>query len=216
MTRLIKTAAEYLPEFRSIPQLTEAVQFCRGCDLYKRATQAVFGEGPVAARVVMIGEQPGDQEDIQGHPFVGPAGKLLDRALADAKIDRADVYITNAVKHFKFEERGKRRIHKKPSLTEVRACSPWLEAELRAIRPEVVVCLGVTGAQAILGSGHRLTENRGKFFSHPWAPHVTATVHPSAVLRAPDEDQRHAQYRAFVADLEKVRRLLSERRRPAA
>ena len=204
MAAPVKTAAEYVPETRSIPQLAKAVQSCRGCDLYKRATQAVFGEGPRAARIVLIGEQPGDQEDIQGHPFVGPAGKLLDRALADAAIDRADVYVTNAVKHFKFEERGKRRIHKKPNLTEVRACSPWLEAELFAIRPEVVVCLGVTAAQAILGPGHRLTEDRGKFFSHPCAPHVTATVHPSAILRAPEEDQRHAQYKALVADLEKV------------
>jgi len=199
-----KTAAEFLPVRRSLPALRDAVQSCKGCDLYKRATQAVFGEGPRAARVVLVGEQPGDQEDIQGHPFVGPAGRLLDRALAEAGIDRAEVYLTNAVKHFKFEERGKRRIHKKPNLAEVRACSPWLEAELLAIGPEVVVCLGVTAAQSILGPGHRLTEGRGKFFSHPWAPHVTATVHPSAILRAPEEDQRHAQYKALVADLEKV------------
>jgi len=212
MAAPVKTAAEYVPETRSIPQLAKAVQSCRGCDLYKRATQAVFGEGPRAARIVLIGEQPGDQEDIQGHPFVGPAGKLLDRALADAGIDRADVYVTNAVKHFKFEERGKRRIHKKPNLTEVRACSPWLEAELRAIGPEVIVCLGVTAAQAVLGPRHRLTENRGKFFSHSWASQVTATVHPSAILRAPDEKQRHAQYRAFVADLEQVRTLLGTRK----
>jgi DNA polymerase len=164
----------------------------------------------------MIGEQPGDQEDIQGHPFVGPAGKLLDRALADAVIDRADVYLTNAVKHFKFEERGKRRIHMKPNLAEVRACSPWLEAELFAIRPEVVVCLGVTAAHAILGPGHRLTEDRGKFFSHPCAPQVTATVHPSAILRAPDKNQRRAQYGAFVADLEQVRNVLGRHRRPKA
>src|SRR5262252_924029 len=196
----------------TIVALREEAAGCRNCDLWKTATQTVFGEGGPNPRVMFVGEQPGDQEDIQGHPFVGPAGKLLDRALADAGIDRADVYVTNAVKHFKFEERGKRRIHKKPSLTEVRACSPWLEAELRAIGPEVIVCLGVTAAQAVLGPRHRLAENRGKFFSHSWAPQVTATVHPSAILRAPDEKQRHAQYRAFVADLEQVRTLLGTRK----
>lgn len=209
MTHPIKTAAAYLPEVRSIAQLTNAVQSCRGCDLYQHATQAVFGEGPSPARVAMVGEQPGDQEDIQGHPFVGPAGRLLDRALADAGIERAEVYITNAVKHFKFEERGKRRIHKKPNSAEIRACQPWLEAEMLAIRPKVIVCLGVTAAQAILGASHLLTENRGRFFPHVWAPHVTATVHPSAILRIPDEDQRRARYGEFVSDLEKVRDLLA-------
>jgi uracil-DNA glycosylase len=203
-----RTAAEYLPEKRTLPALREAVRSCHGCDLYSRATQAVFGEGPAAARVVMVGEVPGDQEDLQGHPFVGPAGRILDRALAEAGIGRSDVYVTNAVKHFKFEQRGKRRIHKKPNSAEVRACQPWLEAEIEAVRPEVIVCLGATAAQSILGSAYRLTKEHGKFVSHAWAPHVTSTLHPSAILRAPDEDQRHARYREFVADLEKVRDVL--------
>jgi len=173
--------------------------------LYRAATQAVFGEGPHRARIVLIGEQPGDDEDRQGHPFVGPAGKLLRRALGDAAIDGAAVYITNAVKHFKFEERGKRRIHKKPKASEVVACYPWLEAELNLVRPKVIVCLGATATQSILGRSYRLTKERGRFVQHPWAPSVTATIHPSAILRAPDSAQRHAAYRQFVADLIKVR-----------
>lgn len=155
---------------------------------------------------MLIGEQPGDVEDRQGHPFVGPSGKLLDRALNDAGIDRSRVYVTNAVKHFKFEERGKRRLHKKPNGVEIRACRPWLEAEVHLIQPRIIVCLGATAAQTIFGASYRLTRERGKFAANSWAPHVTSTVHPSAVLRAPDE-QRHAEYERFVADLKNVNRL---------
>jgi len=153
--------------------------------LYKFAKQAVFGEGRRASAIVFIGKQPGDEEDRQGRPFVGPAGRLLDRAFEDAGIDRGAVYVTNAVKHFKFEERGKRRIHKKPNGTELKACRPWLEAEVAAIRPKILVCLGATAAQAVFGPGWRVTEERGRFVEHPWAPHATSTVHPSSILRAP-------------------------------
>jgi DNA polymerase len=156
----------------------------------------------------MVGEQPGDKEDLAGRPFVGPAGGLLDRALDDAGINRADVYVTNSVKHFKFEERGKRRIHKKPSGTEIAACHPWLEAELACIHPEVVVCLGATAARAVIGKQHRLLQDRGKFFENPLAGTVTATVHPSAILRAPDPDRRRADYESFVTDLKGVRQKL--------
>jgi DNA polymerase len=180
------------------------VQRCRGCDLYRDATQAVLGEGRAAARVVFVGEQPGDREDLAGRPFVGPAGGLLDRALEDAGISRDDIYITNAVKHFKFEERGKRRIHKKPDSSEIEACKPWLWAELARIKPEIIVCLGVTAARAVIGSRHQLMKERGRFFQHSVARYVTATVHPSAILRAPDSESRHAQYAAFVNDLVKV------------
>jgi DNA polymerase len=172
------------------------------------ATQAVPGSGPRSASIVFIGEQPGNDEDLQGLPFVGPAGKLLDRALAEAGIDRATVYVTNVVKHFKFEERGKRRIHKKPNTGEIDACRPWLEAEISLIKPRIIVCLGATAAQSLLGSAYRLTKEHGKFATHAWAPHVTATIHPSAVLRAPDEEQRHQQYQSLVADLKQVKRKL--------
>jgi uracil-DNA glycosylase family protein len=201
-------AAPFVPSGGTLPQLQEAVQGCRGCELYRYATQAVFGEGPPHARIVMVGEQPGDREDQAGKPFVGPAGNLLDRALADAKITREDVYLTNAVKHFKFEERGKRRIHKKPAGGEITACWPWLEAELSAIRTEIVVCLGATAARAVLGKQHRLLKDRGRFFAHPMAGAVCATVHPSAILRAPDPVKRRADYEAFVKDLVSVRRKL--------
>ena len=157
----------------------------------------------------MIGEQPGNEEDLQGHPFVGPAGKLLDRALDEAGVRRSEVYVTNAVKHFKFEERGKRRLHKKPLASEVNACRPWLEAELAVVKPRIVVCLGATAAQAMLGSAFRMTKERGKFFEHSSGASVTATVHPSAILRAPDEEQRHAQYRDFVTDLRNIREHLT-------
>jgi uracil-DNA glycosylase family protein len=201
-------ARAFLPEHRSLPQLRQAVQFCHGCDLYLNAAQAVLGEGPKKARVVFIGEQPGNEEDLQGRPFVGPAGGVLDRALAAASIDRADAYITNAVKHFKFEERGKRRLHKKPRVSEIRACQPWLEAEMEAIQPKVIVCLGATAAQTLLGSKFRLTQQRGVPLEHPWADWVVATIHPSAILRAPDAVQRHEEYSRFVADLKGVRKLL--------
>jgi uracil-DNA glycosylase family protein len=200
-------AQAFLPKSKTIPALSKAVDGCRGCDLYLHATQGVLGEGDPKARIVLIGEQPGDEEDRQKRPFVGPAGKLLDRALADAGINREEVYVTNAVKHFKFEERGKRRLHKKPGSAEVQACQPWLEAEMQAVKPEIIVCLGATAAQAILGSQFRVTKQRGIPFAHAWAPQVIATVHPSAILRAPDDEQRREEYSQFVADLKKVRAL---------
>jgi uracil-DNA glycosylase family protein len=203
------TAAAYIPEHPTLRALREAVQKCRGCDLYRYATQAVFGEGPLKARIVLVGEQPGDEEDRQGRPFVGPAGKLLNKALEAAGIERSDVYVTNAVKHFKFEERGKRRIHKKPRVSEIKACNPWLRAEISLVKPEVIVCLGATATLALLGPKYRLTQERGKFVEHPWGPHVTATIHPSAVLRAPDVEQRHEEYRKFVDDLKGVRNALA-------
>ncbi len=201
------SASEFIPQHATPRVLREAVQACRGCDLYLHATQAVFGEGPYSAEIMLIGEQPGDEEDRQGHPFVGPSGKLLDRALVDAGIDRLAVYVTDAVKHFKFEERGKRRLHKKPSGLEIRACRPWLEAEINLIQPQIIVCLGATAAQSIFGNTYRLTKERGEFAWNAWAPHVTSTVHPSAILRAPDEQQRHAEYAKFVAGLKKVQRV---------
>ena len=183
----------------------------------------MLGEGPAPARVAMVGEQPGDQEDKQGKPFVGPAGRLLDEALEEAGISRSDVYVTNVVKHFKFEERGKRRIHKKPNEGEVRACMPWLEAEMKQVRPELIVCLGATAARALIGKQHRIESGRGQFFEHPLARAVTATIHPSAVLRAPDAERRREQYRWLVGDLREVRRKLgalpalgAPGRRPAA
>ena len=182
--------------------------------MYRYATQAVLGEGPKKPDLMLVGEQPGNDEDLQGRPFVGPAGKLLDRAMADAGIDRASVYVTNAVKHFKFEERGKRRIHKKPTVPEVRACQPWLEAEVSVVHPQVIVCLGATAAQSMFGPAYRLMKERGRFVKHPFAPMgarlATSTVHPSAILRAPDEAQRRIQYGEFVADLKKVREVLKE------
>ena len=181
------------------------MQECRGCDLYQHATQAVFGEGRPSAAIVFIGEQPGDEEDRAGRPFVGPAGRLFDRALVEAGIDRSSTYVTNAVKHFKFEERGKRRLHKKPNGQEIRACRPWLEAEIALVRPDVIVCLGATAAQTVFGAAYRLTKERGQFVEHPWAPKATSTIHPAAILRAPDEEQRHIEYQKFVADLKKVR-----------
>ena len=209
------SAVEYIPQHPTSRTLRAAVQTCRGCDLYARATQAVFGEGPNSAEIVLIGEQPGDEEDRQGHPFVGPSGKLLDRALVEARIDRSLVYVTNAVKHFKFEERGKRRLHKKPNRLETKACQPWLEAEINLIQPKIIVCLGATAAQSIFGSTYRLTKERGQFVQNSWAPHVTSTVHPSAILRAPDEEQRHIEYEKFVDDLKKVQRLWKDLRRQA-
>jgi uracil-DNA glycosylase len=209
MTRdRIEDASRYLPERRSLKTLRTAAQKCRACELYRNATQAVMGAGPAGADIVFIGEQPGNDEDLQGLPFVGPAGKLLDRALLEAGIDRTEVYLTNVVKHFKFEERGKRRIHKKPNTTEVEACHPWLQAEIALIKPKMIVCLGATAAQALLGSSYRLTRERGTFTRHAWAPSVTATVHPSAILRAPDEDDRHRQYQEFVADLRRIKKKL--------
>jgi DNA polymerase len=203
-----KTAAPFVPSTTSLKSLTAAAHECRGCDLYKNATQVVFGAGPKAARVVFVGEQPGDQEDRQGAPFVGPAGALLDKALADAGIPREQVYVTNAVKHFKWEPRGKRRIHKKPRVSEIKACRPWLEAELRAIKPAIVVCLGATAAQSVIGPTFRLTQHRGTLLASEVAGHVMATIHPSAVLRAPDSAARHEAYESLVADLKVVARAI--------
>ena len=202
------TAADFLPPTRELPALREAAQGCRGCELYKLGTQTVFGEGATASEVMFVGEQPGDQEDLAGRPFVGPAGQLFDRALDEAGIDRSKAYVTNAVKHFKWEPRGKRRIHQKPNWAELTACRPWLDAELEAVRPRVLVCLGATAAQALLGRQFRVTRQRGELVDSPLAEHVTATIHPSAILRAED-DRREAEYEAFVADLRKVAALLA-------
>lgn len=193
-------AAEYVPPGADIADLRAAARACHGCELYQHATQTVFGEGPASADVVMVGEQPGDHEDIDGHPFVGPAGRLLDRALAEAGIDRDRLYLTNVVKHFKFEERGKRRIHKQPGRTEIVACSPWFDAEIDAVRPQLVVCLGAVAAHAVLGPSFKITAERGETHTAERFS-VIATVHPSAVLRAPD---RTAAYTDFVRDLRRV------------
>jgi len=194
-------AEAFLPSRATLPKLRTAVQDCRGCPLYLGATQAVFGEGPVDARIVLVGEQPGDREDLEGHPFVGPAGKLLDRALQSAGLERGKVFITNAVKHFHFEARGKFRLHKRPPAMAVKACRPWLEAELRVLEPEVVVLLGATAAQAILGATFRVTKDRGKIIDNDIAPAVIATLHPSAILRAPDEEAREMSFKLLVTDL---------------
>jgi uracil-DNA glycosylase family protein len=203
------TAAPFVPASRSLKTLREAARGCRGCPLWKLGTQTVFGEGPARARVLMVGEQPGDREDLAGRPFVGPAGKLLDQALVAAGIDRGDVYVTNAVKHFKWEPVGKRRLHKKPSAREIAACRPWLDAELESVHPEVVVALGATAAQAFMGAQFRVTQSRGKIFRDvPWAGAFVATIHPSAILRG-DPEEREAGLAAFVADLKVVAKLLS-------
>jgi uracil-DNA glycosylase len=199
-------AEEFLPARAGLPGLRKAASDCRGCDLYKDATETVFGEGPAKAAIVLVGEQPGDREDQEGHPFVGPAGRLLDRALEEAGIDRGDVYVTNAVKHFKWKPapRGKRRIHQSPSRTEVVACRPWLIAELDVIKPDVVVVLGATAAKSVMGPSFTLTRHRGERLDPPEGiagKAIVATVHPSAVLRAPDRDEAYA---AFVADLRAV------------
>jgi DNA polymerase len=198
------SAFEFLPERPTIPKLWEAAQGCRACDLYKDATQAVLGIGPREAAAFFIGEQPGDQEDLAGKPFVGPAGKVLDEALGEAGIPREEVFVTNAVKHFKWEPRGKRRIHDKPTMGEVKACRPWLETELAIVKPQVIVCLGATAAQSLMGPKFKITVERGKFFETPWAPWLTATLHPSAILRMPDDLMRREARAAFVADLKAV------------
>ena len=199
---------ELIPDRPSIPKVRDVARGCKACDLYKRGTQTVFGEGPSRADVMMVGEQPGDAEDLAGHPFVGPAGKLLDRALEEAGIDRSRVYVTNVVKHFKWEPRGKRRIHAKPNAKEIGACRPWLDTEIALVKPRVIVCLGATAAQALLGRGFKVTQQRGTFVESPLAPLVTATVHPSSILRAPDDESRREEMREFVADLKKIRKVL--------
>jgi len=204
------SAEPFLPERRSLTALREAVQGCRGCDLYRDATQAVFGEGPAKAEAMFVGEQPGDSEDRQGRPFVGPAGHLFDRAMEEAGIDRAAVFLTNAVKHFKWAPRGKRRIHRSPVAEEIRACHPWLEAEIAAVKPMVLVALGAVGARALIGPGFKVTERRGQVVETSWPALVTATVHPSSILRAMDGKPRDEAYAALLRDLEFVRRLLRD------
>lgn len=194
------SAQEYLPDRISIKSLRDAAQHCRGCDLYRNATQTVFGQGRKRSRFMLVGEVPGDREDVQGKPFVGPAGALLRRALGEANIAVGDAYVTNAVKHFKFVVRGKRRIHQKPNAIEIRACRPWLEAEFKAVKPSIIVALGATAAGSIMGSGFRLMQQRGRVLESPYAP-VVATIHPSAILRARDRDERHDAYASFVSDL---------------
>jgi uracil-DNA glycosylase len=195
-----------IPRSGSLKALENASRNCKACDLWRNATQTVFGEGPPGAKIMMIGEQPGNQEDLEGKPFVGPAGKLLDEALLAAGVDRTQIYVTNAVKHFKWEPRGKRRIHKKPSAKETDACRPWLEAEIAALQPEIIVCLGATAAQSLLGRDFRVTQHRGEFLDSALAPVVMATVHPSSILRAPDEQTRHDEMQRFIADLKKIAR----------
>jgi len=197
-------ATPFLPEKRTMSALREAAAGCRGCHLYAPATQTVFGEGTLKAKVTMVGEVPGDREDREGHPFVGPAGRELDKALEAVGIARSDVYITNVVKHFKFEERGKRRIHKTPTRAEINACLPWLDAELELVKPEVLVLLGATAGKALLGSKFKLGETRGKEIESDLAGFVTATAHPSSILRAPDDEARQAAREAFRRDLEVV------------
>lgn len=202
------SAAPFVPADHSLGSLRDAAQECRGCDLFERATQTVFGEGSRVADVVLVGEQPGDYEDREGRPFVGPAGKLLDKALVEAGIDRAKVYVTNAVKHFKWEPRGKRRIHQKPNAREVSACRPWLEAEIEAVRPKVIVCMGATAAQALLGNQFRVSKERGQLLPSALAPYLLATVHPSSILRAPDDETREIETQLFIQDLQKIAPLL--------
>jgi uracil-DNA glycosylase family protein len=200
--------AQLLPDDRSLDALKEAAARCRACDLWEKGTQTVFGEGPPQARVVMVGEQPGDQEDRVGRPFVGPAGQILDQALEAAGIDRSVVYVTNVVKHFKWEPRGKRRIHQRPDREEVTACLPWFEAEIAAVQPRVIVCLGATAAQALLGSDFRVTRQRGQMLASTLGPPIMATVHPSSILRAADEPSRRLAMDQFIADLRLIREYL--------
>ena len=209
MAPLQKTsAAEFLPKRHTLESLRAAGRSCKGCDLYKNATQTVFGEGPKDASVMLVGEQPGDMEDRQGHPFVGPAGRLLDKALAEARIARDDVYITNAVKHFKWIQRGKRRLHQKPLIRQVVACKPWLEAEIQAIHPKVVVCLGATAAQSMMGRIVRITQERGKFLDGDSGAGVFVTIHPSSIYRLREKDEQEKEFRRFVAEMKTVQRRL--------
>lgn len=204
------SAVEFFPFRKSLKAFRDAAADCKACDLWKRGTQTVFGEGPRRAEVFFIGEQPGNEEDLTGHPFVGPAGRLFNDSLADAGIDRAQTYVTNVVKHFKWEPRGKRRIHKKPNSSETAACRPWLEAEISLIKPKVIVCLGATAAQALLGQKFLVSKQRGQFIESTLAPYLMATVHPSSILRAPDDDTRGLEKRRFIDDLKKVARVISK------
>ena len=195
---------DLLPARPTLATVRRTAASCKACDLYLRGTQTVFGEGPSRAKIMLVGEQPGDAEDTAGHPFVGPAGRLLDQALEEAGIDRREVYLTNVVKHFKWEPRGKRRMHAKPNASEVGACRPWLETEIALVKPRILVCLGATAAQALLGKSFRVSKQRGERVSSSLAPIVMATVHPSSILRAPDEAARRDEMARFVADLKKV------------
>ena len=204
------SAEEFFPARKSLKAFREAATDCKACDLWKRGTQTVFGEGARHAEIVFVGEQPGNEEDLTGKPFVGPAGRLLNDALIEADIDRAKTYVTNVVKHFKWEPRGKRRIHKKPNAREIAACRPWLEAEIDLVKPKVIVCLGATAAQALLGPKFRVSKQRGQFIESTLAPYIMATVHPSSILRAPDDETRHDEKRRFVDDLKQVADVLSK------
>jgi uracil-DNA glycosylase family protein len=211
-----QTAAPLIPSRPTVEKLRVVAAGCKACHLWKFGTQTVFGEGSSHAKVLFVGEQPGDKEDLEGRPFVGPAGKILDKGLEAAGIDRTEVYVTNAVKHFKWEPRGKRRIHKKPNQLEMTACRPWLEAEISVIKPEVVVCLGATAAQSLLGSSFKVTQRRGELIPHSLAPYITATVHPSSILRAPDEDRRRQEMELFIKDLRKVASVMKKLERQRA
>jgi len=204
------SAADFFPERKTLSAFRNAAANCKACDLWERGTQTVFGEGARRAEVVFVGEQPGNEEDLTGKPFVGPAGRLLDDALSEAGIDRAQTYVTNVVKHFKWEPRGKRRIHKKPNAREITACRPWLEAEIALVKPKVIVCLGATAAQALLGPKFRVSKQRGEFIKSTLAAYVVATVHPSSILRAPDDETRRTEKRLFIADLKRIARVLSK------
>ena len=206
-----ESAAAYVPDRLTLDTLREAARECKGCHLWERGTQTVFGEGARSADVMLVGEQPGDQEDLAGKPFVGPAGRILDQALEDAGIDRRKAYVTNVVKHFKWQPKGKRRIHQKPNWGEMAACRPWLEAELGVVEPDVVVCLGATAAQALIGRDFRVSRQRGELVESPLARYVLATVHPSSILRQRDDASREAEYAAFVEDLRVVPPLLNGR-----
>ena len=207
-SKLPSSAADFLPARRTLEALRDAAHSCKGCDLYKNATQTVFGEGPRKASVVFVGEQPGDQEDRQGHPFVGPAGRLLDKALVEARIPRGEVYVTNAVKHFKWIWRGKRRLHQKPAIRQVTACKPWLEAEFEALRPKIVICMGATAAQAVLGKTVLITKERGKFIDLQAGLVIFITIHPSAIYRHREKDEQDKEYRRFASEMKQVQRKL--------
>lgn len=204
------SAADFFPERKSLKAFREAAADCKGCDLWERGTQTVFGEGARHAEVLFVGEQPGNEEDLTGHPFVGPAGRLFNEALEEADIDRHRTYVTNVVKHFKWEPRGKRRIHKKPNAGEISACRPWLEAEISLVKPNVIVCLGATAAQALLGAKFKVTKQRGQFIESTLAPYIMATVHPWSILRAPDDETRRLEKRRFIDDLKRVAAVLSK------